>query len=353
MVSSMLGRGREDQQEIEAAEVEHVGGTVHHEDPSMTALPSSVLVTGCGGFIGGRTARLLLDVGVQVVGIDCLLPHLYPAQDKARRVASLSTVPGFTFHELDLRHDDLSAAVGTTEVVLHFAAMAGLRPSWSDPALYASHNVSGTERLLDAMEAAGAASHLVHASTSSVYGTRAVGDESTVLDPASPYGETKLEAERLVADRVTAGAITATVLRYFSVYGPDQRPDMAYAAVIRAILAGEEIRIFGDGSQRRSNTFVDDAARAAILAGGIQPDATLNIAGRQSIALIDAIGHLEQALGRQATLTFLPAVPGDQTETQGDASLAGELLGWTPEIDILDGLCLQAAAALDRREGSS
>ena len=312
-----------------------------------------MLVTGCGGFIGSRTTELLLGISVRVVGIDFLLDDLYPAGDKVRRVERLTGDPGFSFHELDLRHDDLSTVLREVEVIMHFAAIAGLRPSWADPALYESHNVAGTEHLLDAMAAAGSVLHLVHASTSSVYGTRAVGDESAPLDPTSPYGVTKLEAEGLVASRVAAGSITATVLRYFSVYGPDQRPDMAYASIIRAMLADEEVRIFGDGSQRRSNTHVDDAARAAILAARIRPSATVNIAGNQSIALLDAIGHLEQALGRRARLTFLPSVPGDQTETRGDASLAGDLLGWEPSIDLVIGLRQQAEVALEAHRGAS
>ena len=325
--------------------------SLHAEDLLAAPLPSSVLVTGAGGFIGSRTTELLLGAGVRVVGIDCLLDDLYPAEDKVRRVARLSENPGFSFLELDLRHDDLSTALMGVEVVMHFAAMAGLRPSWTDPALYESHNVVGTERLLDAMAVAGSALHLVHASTSSVYGTRAVGNESTLIAPASPYGVTKFKAEGLVASREAAGSITATVLRYFSVYGPDQRPDMAYATMIRAILADEDVRIFGDGSQRRSNTHVDDAARAAILATRLRPSATVNISGNQSIALLDAIGHLEKALGRRTRLTFLPPVPGDQTETRGDASLAGDLLGWAPSIDLVDGLRQQAEAALEAHWG--
>jgi nucleoside-diphosphate-sugar epimerase len=311
------------------------------------SLPPSVLVTGCGGFIGSRTTALLLEGGVRVAGIDCLIPELTPVADKAARVARLAEHPGFSFHQLDLSRDDLSPVTASDDPVIHLAAMVGLEPSWSRPGLYEEHNVVATRRLLDAMAATGGPRHLVHASTSSVYGTRAVGDETAALSPASPYGTTKLAAEELVAGRVEAGAIEATVLRYFSVYGPGQRPDMAYAKAIAAILAGEEMPIHGDGSQRRSNTYVDDAAMAAILAVALRPSTTCNIAGRRSVTLLDAIGNLERVLGRPARLAFLPPARGDQRETEGDCTKALEVLGWSARTEIEDGLRLQAEAALD------
>jgi len=300
----------------------------------------TVAITGCAGFIGSKTAQLLLDDGVNVIGIDCFSRDLYPAEPKRDSLAALLKYPHFTFHEIDLRNGDLAVAIAPADAVIHFAALAGLAPSWSNPDLYRSHNVDATRRLVEAMIDSGTA-HLVHASTSSVYGREAVGNEELELRPVSPYGETKLAAEAIVQAATESGELSATILRYFSVYGPGQRPDMAYAKAIQAIRDDQEMCITGDGSQRRSNTFIDDAARAAILSVGKQPSATFNICGDESIALIDAIRHIERLIGKPARLTFTPRARGDQTVTHGDSTKASQLLGWRPTTDIFDGLAQQ------------
>lgn len=319
-------------------------------DPSLSNdlarhLPDTVVITGFGGFIGSRTTALLLGHGRCVFGIDCFLGHPYPAERKVERVASLQAHDKFTFHHLDLRHDDLDHVIHAADVVIHFAAMAGLGTAGTEFSDFESHNVAATSRLLDSIASARTPAHLVHISTSSVYGAHAVGDEHQRLRPASPYGVTKLRAEALVGERVTDGSLSAITLRYFSVYGPNQRPDMAYARIIEALLADAEVVVTGDGSQRRTNTYVDDAAMAAVLSAIVQPKATLNIAGSESVTLLQAIAILEELLGKRARIRFIPARPGDQIETRGECRNASRLLGWQPTFRLREGLSEQAREA--------
>jgi UDP-glucuronate 4-epimerase len=302
-------------------------------------------VTGCAGFIGSRAASLLLERGERVVGIDALIPDLYPNEPKLRRVAELATHSAFVFHHEDLRTAKLEGIVAGAAVVLHFAAMAGLTKSWTESSLYESHNVEATHRLLEAMAQSGD-SRIVHASTSSVYGAQAVGNETLPLVPVSPYGVTKLAAEELVRTYSRDRGVGATILRFFSVYGPNQRPDMAYSKLCLSLLAGTEMTVNGDGLQRRSNTYVDDAARAAIAAADAESVGnTFNISGTESISLLDAIDVLAEAIGVAANLRHGPAARGDQRETRGNSAKAMKHLGWSPQMTLRDGLKAQAETA--------
>lgn len=298
------------------------------------------LVTGCGGFLGSQVCTELLAAGNRVIGVDSFATELYPSAPKRSRVTALESDLGFEFIQLDLRETSLAPYVGGVTAVLHFAALAGLLPGGRYDAAYHEHNVTATRNVLEAI--AGTGVHLVHASTSSVYGSMAVGDESTPIAPISVYGRSKADAERLIADYHADGAITATVLRLFSAYGPGQRPDMAYAVACRAMLRGDPMTIYGDGSQTRSNTYVTDVARAATLSAELRPHVTLNIAGDQSIRLIDALTILGSELGVEPRFEFLPSRPGDQVSSHGQTSLAREALGWSPSVDIRTGLRSQA-----------
>jgi len=304
------------------------------------------LVTGSAGFIGSHVARQLLTDGDRVIGVDGLRTELYPADHKLRRQNELGRFERFESHVLDLRSTSLRPHLAGVDAVIHLAALAGIDGPGRSAAAYQQHNVDATSRVLDAMRESGV--HLVHASTSSVYGASAVGDESQPLVPVSAYGESKVRAEALVNSYVSQSAGSATVLRLFSAYGPDQRPDMAYAAACRALITGLPMSITGDGTQSRSNTFVTDVAAAVVLAARARTSATLNIAGPVSVRLIDAVKIIAGELGVTPRLEFVPTRGGDQVQTRGDSTLARELLGWRPTVSIREGLAAQVAWALDR-----
>lgn len=308
-----------------------------------------VMVTGAAGFIGANLCRALSSAGIETVGVDCFLAASYPAEIKRANAAEIEALPGVTMIEADIRAPLPDAAFDGVGAVVNLAAMPGLMKSWEAFDLYQGCNLTGVHRLVE-KALAGRVEHFIQVSTSSVYGSIATGSESDPLAPISPYGVTKLAGEKLVSAYGASRGLPFTVLRYFSVFGPGQRPDMAYHIICERLLDDEEIPIFGDGLQSRSNTYVDDVVAGTIAALGAEPaGATMNIAGGQTIGLLEAVAELEIALGRRARLTFLPARPGDQRHTAGDGSLARQLIGFSPRTDVRDGLRAQAEWHLQRR----
>lgn len=302
-------------------------------------------VTGSAGFLGSKIAQVFLDDGHSVVGIDCYLPDLYASDVKAARTLRLERNASFEFFERDLRVDPLADVLEGADAVVNCAALPGLLKSADSDDLYDSCNVVSLRRLVDVIVALDGI-HLVQASTSSVYGSQAVGDEHRAVHPISAYGRSKLEAEKLIQESEKNRGLEATILRFFSLYGPNQRPDMAFAKACQAILAGERMQINGDGLQTRTNTYIDDAAAAAVLAAYQRPVGhTLNISGSESLSLLEGIAHLAEALGKEAHLAFGPRIAGDQRCTQGDAGRARDVLGWSPTIGMREGLARQAHAA--------
>jgi len=299
------------------------------------------VVTGAAGFIGHRlTARLLAD-GHDVVGVDCFLAASYDPAVKWAALAPLLSHTHLTIVQRDLRIDPLEGAVAGADALVHLAALPGLR---SGPTrLYDDCNRLATTRLVAAARRAGVGT-IVHASTSSVYGRVALGDEHQPMAPVSDYGRSKLAAEAVMRD---AGAV---VLRYFSVYGPRQRPDMAFHRFCEAILDGRPLVIHGDGRQERANTYVDDVvdATVAALTRG-RPSEAYNIGGAEPIRLLDALTILARALGRAAILRHGPDRPGDQRATQADTTKAARELGWRPSTAPTSGLAAQVAWHLARR----
>lgn len=300
-----------------------------------------VLVTGAAGFIGSAVTEQLASEGHAVVAVDALLGGLYPSAEKVARSQRLETNPSVDFHQLDLREADLSALPSGITHVIHEAAMPGLGLSWSDFALYESCNLSATARLIEAA-AEWPLERFIQISTSSVYGKTAAGDETLALAPASPYGVTKLAAENLALAHWRDSAFPASILRYFSVYGPGQRPDMAYRKFIAKALAGEKITLFGTGEQTRSNTYVDDCVAATISAlTRSSPGEIYNISGHEERSISEALGIIEAEVGRPLLIERQPAARGDQIRTAGDSSKAQENLGFTHTVTLESGLARQ------------
>jgi len=285
--------------------------------------------------------RLLAD-GHEVVGVDAFIPY-YPRALKEANLAGFREHPNFTFYELDLRADDLSAALAGVDAVFHLAAQAGLVRSWDQFDSYMTCNIQATQRLLEAATAAGVG-HFIHASTSSVYGRFATGDETSPLEPVSPYGITKLAGEHLCRAYAQKDGLPVTVARLYSVYGPRQRPDMGYNIFIRKILNDELITIDGDGTDSRSNTFVLDCVDGLTRIFQ-QPEQSVgeifNIGGGEEVNVNQVLAILAELTGKTPITTHGPKRPGDQRRTAADIAKARALLGYNPLTTIREGLHAQ------------
>jgi len=289
-------------------------------------------------------AERLINEGHTVHGIDAFIPY-YPRALKEDNLTALRTQSNFHFHEIDLRTSDLLPLLAGVDVVFHLAAQAGLRRSWSEFDSYMTCNIQATQRLLEAM-VANRVGHLINISTSSVYGRFATGDETSPLEPISPYGITKLAAEMLCRAYAQNYGLGVTICRLFSVYGPRQRPDMGYNIFIRAILNGEPITIDGDGTDSRSNTYVADCVQGLLLAFQ-QPQQsigqTFNIGGGHEVNVLQVLEMLEELSGIKPITTHGPGRAGDQRRTVANTEKAKQLLGYDPQTTVLEGLRAQLA----------
>jgi nucleoside-diphosphate-sugar epimerase len=246
-----------------------------------------------------------------------------------------------------MRKDDF-ARLGSFEInsVFNEAAMPGLIQDWGKFQPYYDCNISALNRLLEFVRTKSIAS-FVHASTSSVYGKNAVGKENQELRPTSPYGVSKLAAEKLLLAYLEWHSTPVRILRYFSVYGPNQRPDMAYAKIIENLKQGNEFVIHGDGEQRRSNTFIDDIVEATLLSENqAKPGDVMNICGDETVSLNQAISIIENSTEKSLKKRYVEARIGDQRETSGSNNFAKERLGWIAKVGIEEGLEIQVKAAL-------
>ena len=309
------------------------------------------LVTGAAGFIGSHLSARLLEVGREVVGVDCFTDYYDPAR-KRTNVASLLAHSRFRLIETDLAIDPLEQVVAGAERVFHLAAQPGVRGSWGAGfATYVRQNVTATQRLLEALR--GTDARIVYASSSSVYGEAegARTSEETLPRPVSPYGVTKLTGEQLVLAYVRAAGFDARAVRYFTVYGPRQRPDMAFARFIEAARRGDPVDVYGDGNQTRDFTFVADAVEATILAGSVDDPGqrVFNVGGGSTTSVRGVIEMLGEILGHGLETRRLPEQPGDVRHTGADLERTRRELGWQPRIAIRDGLAAQVDAANEAR----
>jgi nucleoside-diphosphate-sugar epimerase len=306
-----------------------------------------VVVTGVAGFIGSHLAEALIDRGHEVVGVDCFTPAYSPAT-KRRNLLRLLGHPGFRLVEGDLVSLALDAWLEGAAVVFHQAAQPGVRDSWGrDFATYVHHNILATQCLLEACARTGVP-RLVAASSSSVYGDAPdyPTTEESITRPVSPYGVTKLASEHLCLAYARPGvaAFSVATLRYFTVYGPRQRPDMAFQRFLRAAYAGEPITVYGDGEQTRDFTHVHDAVRANLLAmhAPIHAEA-INVGGGRRVTVNEALDLVGQCTGRRLRVERVPAQTGDARHTGSDGTRAEALLGYQPDVPLAEGLAEQAA----------
>jgi UDP-glucuronate 4-epimerase len=305
------------------------------------------VVTGAAGFVGSTICQALIDAGHTVIGIDAFVGN-YARDVKLGNLVELLGAPGFRFVEDDLVTADLDALIDGAELVFHEAGQPGVRTSWAGgfPS-YVSNNVVATQRLLEAVNRSCSVQRMVYASSSSVYGDRVVWptNEQTVPHPLSPYGVTKLAAEHLCSLYAENHGVPVVSLRYFTVYGPRQRPDMAMHRLVHAALTGSSFRLFGDGSQIRDFTYVGDVVRANLLAAttDLKPGAVMNVAGVGSVSMRQVIELISEVADAPVHVEHCPEVPGDVHRTGGSIDLARQLMGWEPTIELRDGLRDQIA----------
>lgn len=308
-----------------------------------------VLVTGAAGFIGHATAHRLLDRGETVIGIDNLNDYYDPTLKEAR-LATLGGRDGFTFHRLDIADGDGVAAIvrdrGVRRIV-HLAAQAGVRYSLENPFAYEHSNLAGHLSLLEASRHAEGFEHLVYASSSSVYGDRPIGgdgfsEDERVDKPVSLYAATKAACELMSQAYANLYGFPQTGLRFFTVYGPWGRPDMAYFGFTQKIAAGQPIEVYGEGRMARDFTYIDDIVDGIIGALDHGPargeHRVLNIGDSRPVGLMEMISALEEALGRKADKIMRPMQPGDVTSTFADISKLNALCGYHPKVMLEDGL---------------
>jgi UDP-glucuronate 4-epimerase len=302
-----------------------------------------VLVTGCAGFIGSHLSERLVVMGCDVVGVDCFTDY-YARESKERNLAPLRDEPRFEFAPLDLSEDDLAGLLDGVEVVFHLAGQPGVRLSFGEGfGTYLRHNVHATQRLLEASIGPDGP-RFVYASSSSVYGAtpRYPTLETSERRPVSPYGLTKLAAEELAGVYHRDFGVRTVGLRYFTVYGPRQRPDMAFSRFLRAALDGEPLLILGDGRQVRDFTYVGDIVQGTIAAARHgHSGAIYNLGAESPVELCEVLELISELLGRPIALDRRPALVGDAARTGSDGTLARRDLGFTPSWELRNGLAAQ------------
>jgi nucleoside-diphosphate-sugar epimerase len=303
-----------------------------------------VLVTGCAGFIGSHLAEKLVREGHDVLGIDSFTTYYDPAI-KHRNLKDIKGHPRFTLTPADLGTHNLSESIQGVETVFHLAAQPGVRASWgNDFGAYVENNVLATQRLLEAVKELKTLKKFIYASSSSVYGETSVERvaEEHPVRPFSPYGVTKLAAENLCSVYARNYGIRLTSFRFFSVYGPRQRPDMAFARLISAVLTGNPFTLYGDGSQQRDFTFVEDVVDGLLAAVAAENgDSVFNLGGGEVLSMNDIIRLVQDITGKIPNIESHPGVRGDVKRTSADISRIQSVLGFEPKHRIREGLSRQ------------
>ncbi|MGH7525983.1 MAG: NAD-dependent epimerase/dehydratase family protein, partial [Gemmatimonadales bacterium] len=293
-----------------------------------------VVVTGAAGFIGSHLVEALARRGDDVVGIDNFDPF-YPRAMKERNLAEIGSLPGFTFREQDMLDvEALEALLSPDAVLVHLAAKAGVRPSLANPVGYAHANVTGTAAVLEAARRAGV-SRVVFGSSSSVYGDSTpvpFREDAVAIEPVSPYAATKRAAELFLQSVAPIYGFRTASLRFFTVYGPRQRPDLAIHAFTRAMVEGRTLTLFGDGTQARDYTYCDDIVAGVVAALAWTERAPVgveafNLGGNRSVPTGNMVAEIAGALGIEPKIEWAPMQPGDVQQTAADLTKAGAVLG--------------------------
>src|SRR2546425_8383829 len=324
----------------------------------MLRSPTRVVVTGAAGFIGSHLCERLLADGHEVVGIDSFSDY-YERERKEQNLSTARAQPNFTLEVVDLVDADLARVLAGATVVFHLAGQPGVRPSWGDQFdRYVHDNIVATQRLLESLRDT-RLERLVFASSSSVYGDAEMfpTKESALPRPVSPYGMTKLAAEHLTFVYMRNFGIPATSLRYFTVYGPRQRPDMAFCRFMEALVDGNEIEIYGDGEQTREFTYVSDAVEGTVKAASADVvGQVINLGGGSRVTVNRVLDTLEEISGIKPRRKYLPAALGDPRHTGASINVARERLAWEPRVSLREGLARQwewFLATSERKPGVS
>jgi UDP-glucuronate 4-epimerase len=304
-----------------------------------------ILVTGAAGFIGSHLVEALVGQGHEVTGIDNFDPF-YPRAMKERNLTEIGPRPGFRFRELDLLDvPGMRSLLTPDTVIVHLAAKAGVRPSLEDPVGYARANVTGTAALAEAARQSGV-SRFVFGSSSSVYGDSTpvpFREDAVAVVPVSPYAATKRAGELFLTSVAPIYGFKAVSLRFFTVYGPRQRPDLAIHAFTRKMVEGRTLTLFGDGTQARDYTYCDDII-AGVLSAIVWTDTapvgveTFNLGGNRSVPTEAMVAEIAGALGVKPKIEWAPMQPGDVQQTAADLTKSSEMLGYRPKTSFPDGI---------------
>ena len=302
---------------------------------------SNYLVTGAAGFIGARTSEMLISDGHTVVGIDNL-NDAYDPRMKDFRLKKLQALPGFTFHKLDISEKSIIDRFRDQQFagVINLAARAGVRASVDNPWVFVESNMTGTLNMLEICRQTGT-KKFVTASTSSIYGANPpypTPESASSSEPLQPYAASKKGAEAMAHAYHHLHGIDTTVLRFFTVYGPAGRPDLALFRFVQWISEGRPVRVNGDGEQSRGFTYIDDIARGIILALKPVGYEVINLGGHEVITINNLVKLIEDVVGKQAVVEHGPANPADMLTNWADVTKAGQLLGWEPQFDMRAGV---------------
>jgi len=299
-----------------------------------------VVVTGCAGFIGSHLTKRLLHEGMEVYGIDAITDYYDPAI-KHRNLQMLKQIPGFRFEQADINSVDLKSMIDAADYIYHLAAQPGVRKSWGTSfGVYTRNNILATQKLLESAKESKRLKKFVFASSSSVYGQTNAEKipEEHPTRPFSPYGVTKLAAEHLCSLYAANYDMPVVSLRFFTVYGPGQRPDMAFSRLIKAALTGGSFTLFGDGTQERDFTYVDDVVEGLVRSMKSDVCGVFNIGGGHVVSLKEVIGHVERITGSVVKLAYMPKQKGDVRRTSADISRIARALGYAPRVSISEGI---------------